>query len=105
MTNPLEKTDLTSEQNKLARVALATAIICVSFVLLSLLFRLGFAGGFTVFVFPLAAIAGHIAVFQIKRRGQQGRGEAVGAIIIGWLGFIIIGFLLYELIAVVLPQL
>lgn len=34
---------------------------------------------------PLAIIAGHVALFQIKRKGDQGRGLAIAGLVIGYL--------------------
>jgi peptidyl-prolyl cis-trans isomerase B (cyclophilin B) len=37
------------------------------------------------FVFPLVgAIIGHVALGQIKKSGEEGRGLALAAVIIGW---------------------
>jgi hypothetical protein len=50
--------------------------------------------------FPVGAILGHVALSQIKRTGQEGRGLALAGIIIGWsvtalvLGVVVIGFII-----------
>lgn len=46
--------------------------------------------------FPLVgAILGHVALSQIKKTGESGRGIALAAVIIGWIvtGIAILGFI------------
>lgn len=35
----------------------------------------------------IAAIMGHVAMGQIKRNGESGRGLAIAAVVIGWVSF------------------
>jgi uncharacterized protein YacL len=51
-----------------------------------------------------AVICGHIALAQIKRTGERGRGLAIWALVLGYLG-ILIGVLLVVLWAVALAGL
>jgi hypothetical protein len=46
---------------------------------------LAIVGLILAFVFPLVgAIIGHVALGQIKKSGEEGRGLALGAVIVGW---------------------
>lgn len=45
----------------------------------------------------LAVVLGHVALSQIDRLGQQGRGFAVAGVALGWVG---VGILLLILVAV-----
>jgi peptidyl-prolyl cis-trans isomerase B (cyclophilin B) len=47
---------------------------------------------------PLGVIFGHIAIGQIKKTGEGGRGLAIAGLIIGYIG--IVGGLLFWIIAV-----
>ena len=54
------------------------------------------------FVFsPVGAILGHIALGQIKKSGEDGRGLALAGVIIGWIGTAV--FILAILLSVVVP--
>lgn len=48
-----------------------------------------------IFLPLVGAILGHVAMGQIKKTGEEGRGLALAAIIIGWIftGFAILGFI------------
>ena len=56
---------------------------------------LAIVGLILAFFFPLiGAILGHVALSQIKKTGESGRGLALAAVIIGWIftGLAILGF-------------
>ena len=55
------------------------------------------------FISLVAVITGHIALSQIKRTGEQGRGLAIAGLVLGYLGIVasIIGLILF--FAVLLP--
>lgn len=46
---------------------------------------------------PLGAILGHVALRQIRERGEEGHGMALAGIIVGWVitGFYVIGCAFY----------
>ena len=71
-----------AQQNGMAIASLVTSIATVIF-----------CGGLLSFV---GAILGHVALGQIKRTSQGGRGLAIGGIAVGWsiTGFWLIGILL-----------
>ena len=47
----------------------------------------------------LGAVFGHIALSQIKRRGERGRGIALAGTILGWFWIILVVFLVAGLTA------
>ena len=55
------------------------------------------------FISLVAVITGHIALSQIKRTGEQGRGLAIAGLVLGYLGILvsIIGIIIF--VAVFLP--
>jgi hypothetical protein len=44
------------------------------------------AGLITLISFPVGAVLGHIALKQVRERGEQGEGYAKTGIIVGWIG-------------------
>jgi hypothetical protein len=44
------------------------------------------AGLITAISFPVGAILGHVALKQLRERGEQGEGFAKTGIIVGWIG-------------------
>ncbi|MBI5161132.1 MAG: DUF4190 domain-containing protein [Micrococcales bacterium] len=63
------------------------------------------AGLFFWFVAPVAGIiTGHIALSQIKRTGQQGRGMALAGVIVGYslAGLTVIGIVIYVIVIAVI---
>lgn len=44
------------------------------------------AGIVTGITFPIGAILGHVALRQVRERGDHGEGHARTAIIVGWIG-------------------
>jgi hypothetical protein len=55
------------------------------------------------FVSLVAIICGHIALSQIKRRGESGRGLAIAGLIIGYLGLVATIVMLVVVFAVIIP--
>jgi uncharacterized protein YacL len=54
------------------------------------------------FVSLVAIITGHIALSQIKRTGEQGRGLAIAGLVLGYIGFvggIIIAIVVFAVLA------
>jgi hypothetical protein len=43
---------------------------------------------------PLGAVLGHIALRQIRERGEHGRGLAMAGVIIGWIGIAVVVLIL-----------
>ena len=54
------------------------------FAIASLVF--GIAGCFLIFPSPLAVVFGHVALRQLKRRPERGRGPAQAGLITGYIG-------------------
>jgi len=46
------------------------------------------------FISPGAIITGHIALSQIKRTGENGRGLAIAGLVLGYIGFVLGFFVL-----------
>ena len=59
----------------------------------------------SIFWFPalIGVITGHIAISQIKRTGERGRGLAIAGLIIGYLA--IVGIIIWGIISAVLVSL
>jgi uncharacterized membrane protein len=61
----------------------------------------------TAFFFSLAAIVtGHLALGQIKRTGERGRGLALAGLILGYAGIVfgILAFVLFVVLAIAAPD-
>ncbi|MBO9577958.1 MAG: DUF4190 domain-containing protein [Microbacteriaceae bacterium] len=64
-------------------------------------FVLSLVGLVVAFVGPLLAIIfGHVALSQIKAKGEGGRGLAIAGLVIGYIGFVCIGFVVLAAIAI-----
>lgn len=50
---------------------------------------------FILFItFPIAIIAGHIGLSQVKKTGQKGKALAITGVVVGWLYFIGVLFII-----------
>jgi len=48
------------------------------------------ACGVTILACPVGAVLGHVALGQIDRTGENGKGLAITGIIVGWLGTLLL---------------
>lgn len=48
------------------------------------------ACGVTILACPVGAVLGHVALGQIERTGDNGKGLAITGIIVGWLGTLLL---------------
>ncbi len=73
-------------------MAIGSLITSIGIVVLTLV-TCGFGAVFA----PVGAVLGHVALSQIKRTGQEGRGMAVAGVIIGWVltGLAVLGIVAF----------